>query len=199
MTTPVILASTSPARAALLRNAGLIVEAMAPKVDEEEVKSALRAEGVLPRDQADMLAEMKATRISARVPGVLTIGADQMLECKGAAFDKPTDLVAAARQLCDLRGKTHTLYSAAVVAIDGAPVWRHLSTASLTMRPFSDDFLDHYIAKLGEDVLTTAGGYKIEGAGSQLFSRIHGDYFGILGLPLLELLGFLRMRGVLPE
>lgn len=199
MSKPVVLASTSPTRSTLLKNAGLVFEVMSPKVDEDEVKAALRADETTPRDQADVLAEMKANRISARLPGILVIGADQILECEGFAFDKPTDIPSAAEQLRHLRGKTHVLHSAAVVALDGSPIWRHISKASLTMRPFSDAFLQDYLDQLGQDVLTTAGGYKIEGLGAQLFSRIHGDYFGILGLPLLELLGFLRVRGVLSE
>ncbi|MEM7545053.1 MAG: Maf family nucleotide pyrophosphatase [Pseudomonadota bacterium] len=199
MTVPVVLASTSPTRAALLRNAGLMVETIAPAVDEEEVKLSLRADGVAPRDQADALAEMKALRVSSRMSGVLTIGADQVLECDGEAFDKPVDQAHAADQLRRLRSKTHYLHSAAVIAFDGAPIWRHIAKARLTLRPFSDAFLDEYLADMGDDALATAGAYKIEGKGVQLFSQISGDYFGILGLPLVELLGFLRVRGVLSE
>ena len=194
-----ILASTSPWRAEMLRNAGVEVECVNPAVDEEEMKRALRADGVLACDQADALAEMKARRISARYPGVLVIGADQILDFKGEAFDKPADLAAARETLVRLRGERHELLSAAVIALDGAPIWRHIGRARLFMRSFTDAFLDDYLSRMGKDALRTPGAYMLEGAGAQLFSRIDGDYFTILGLPLIETLGFLRVRGVLAE
>ncbi|MEL6794228.1 MAG: Maf family protein, partial [Pseudomonadota bacterium] len=128
-----ILASTSPWRAEMLSNAGVEIECVNPAVDEEEMKRALRADGVLARDQADALAEMKARRISARYPGVLVIGADQILDFKGEAFDKPADLAAARETLVRLRGERHELLSAAVIALDGAPIWRHIGRARLFM------------------------------------------------------------------
>lgn len=196
---PVILASSSKTRATMLRDAGLEIATEAPRVDEDEVKVALRAEGACPRDQADMLAEMKATRISSRHPGALVIGADQMLEHDGGSLDKPANMAEAREHLLRLRNNTHHLHSAAVIALDGAPIWRHITRATLTMRPFTKTFLDDYLTAEGEGLLHSVGGYRIEKRGAQLFSRIEGDHFTILGLPLLPLLGFLRVRGVLTE
>lgn len=198
-TVRVILASASPTRAAMLRAAGLEIEAIAPRLDEDEIKTALRAEGASPRDQADALAEMKALRVSARHPDALVIGADQILDLNGEAFDKPADLDAARAQLRRLRGARHDLLSAAVIADGGAPIWRSVGRARLTMREFSDAFLEDYLARMGADTLTSCGGYQIEGVGAQLFSRVEGDHFAILGLPLIETLGFLRLRGALVE
>ncbi|MEL7465581.1 MAG: nucleoside triphosphate pyrophosphatase [Pseudomonadota bacterium] len=194
-----VLASTSPWRAEMLRNAGVEIECVPPGVDEDEMKLALRSDGVLPRDQADALAEMKARRVSSRVPGVLVLGADQVLDFKGDALDKPQDAAAARETLRRLRGERHELLSAAVIALDGAPIWRHIGRARLFMRPFSDAFITEYLASIGEDALQTPGAYMLEGLGAQLFSRIDGDYFTILGLPLIETLGFLRVRGILTE
>lgn len=194
-----VLASTSPWRADLLRNAGVEIECVNPGVDEEEMKRALRADGVIARDQADALAEMKARRVSARFPGALVLGADQILDFKGEAFDKPQDMNAARETLTRLRGERHELLSAAVIALDGEPIWRHIGRARLFMRAFSDVFLDEYLSKIGEDALRTPGAYMLEGLGAQLFARIDGDYFTVLGLPLIETLGFLRVRGVLAE
>lgn len=142
---------------------------------------------------------MKAIRVSSRFPGVLVIGADQVLDLDGDAFDKPETLDDARAQLLRLRGARHSLYSAAVIAVDGAAVWRHIGHARLTMRAFTDSFLDDYLSTIGGGALTTAGGYRIEEEGVRLFSRIEGDWFSILGLPLLELLAFLRVRGALAE
>ncbi len=194
-----VLASTSATRAELLARAGIAVVRVAPRVDEEEAKAALRAEGASPRDQADALAEMKALRISARLPGALVIGADQVLDLGGEAFDKPQSLEEARAQLLRLRGARHHLYSAAVVARDGAPVWRQIARASLTMRDFSEAFLDRYIEEEGEALLSTVGAYRVEARGVQLFSRIEGDWFAILGLPLLELAAWLRVTGALEQ
>lgn len=199
MSAALVLASASPARAAMLRAAGVSVDIRPARIDEEEVKSALRAEGAPARDQADALAELKAVRISARMPGALVLGADQILDVKGEPFDKPGDVSEARTQLRRLRGVRHSLLSAAVIAEDGEPVWRHIGEARLAMRPFTDAFLDDYLAAMGDEVLTTVGGYKLEGLGAQLFSRIEGDYFTVLGLPLIETLGFLRVRGVIAE
>lgn len=199
MSAPVILASSSATRLEMLRKAGLDIESVPPRIDEEEVKAALRAAEVAPRDQADHLAEMKAVRVSARAPGVLVIGADQVLGLDGEAFDKPVDVSAAREQLLRLRGQRHQLFAAAVIALDGAPIWRHVGAPHLTMRVFSDEFLGSYLARMGDDVLQTVGCYRIEDEGAQLFSRIEGDWFSILGLPLLELMAFLRVRGALSE
>lgn len=198
MTLPLTLASTSSTRAALLTAAGLTFDIVPPRVDEDAIKHALRAESAPPRDIADALAEVKAVRVSARRPG-LVLGADQVLSCDGRLHDKPRDRAEARDQLRALAGRRHHLFSAAVIADAGAPVWRHVGIAHLTMRPFSEDFLDDYLDRLGDTVTGTVGAYQLEGLGAQLFSRIEGDHFTILGLPLLELLGFLRARGVLIE
>jgi septum formation protein len=192
-----VLGSASPARAALLRAAGLDVDVEPARVDEDAVKAALDAEGASARETAEALAELKALRVSARRPGLLALGADQTLEAQGRRFDKPRDRAEARAQLAALRGRTHVLHSAAVVALDGAAIWRHVGAARLTMRPFSDAFLDGYLDRMGERVTGTVGGYEAEAEGVQLFSRIEGDHFTILGLPLLPLLDFLRARGAL--
>jgi len=195
----VVLASASEARATMLREAGVAVDIAPAHVDEEAIREAFRAEGVTPRDLADALAEAKARRVSANHPDALVIGADQVLVTEGATFDKPRDRAEAREQLMHLRGGAHELLSAAVVVVGGAPVWRHIGAARLTMRPFSDAFLDAYLEAEGDAVLSTVGGYRIEGRGAQLFSRVSGDYFSILGMPLLEVLGYLRTRKVLVE
>ena len=197
--TDLVLASASPARAAMLSAAGIAHEVQPARIDEAAVKAAMIAEGAPPRDIADKLAEMKALRISRRLSARLVLAADQVLVQGDRIFDKPADINEARAHLVALRGKPHQLLSAAVVAIDGAPVWRHVGSARLTMRPFSDTFLDAYLAQIGDLALTSVGCYHLEGQGAQLFARVQGDYFTILGLPLLELLGFLRARGVLPE
>jgi len=194
-----VLASASTARADMLAAAGVPAEALPARIDEAAVKAALAAEGAPPRDVADKLAELKALRVSAKVPGRLVLGADQVLVLDGRIFDKPADLAEARAHLLTLRARTHQLLSAAVVVLDGQTIWRHVGTARLTMRPFTDRFLDSYLDRLGELALTSVGCYHLEGLGAQLFSRVEGDYFTVLGLPLLELLGFLRARGALSE
>ena len=195
----IILASESRTRAKMLRDAGVEIETRPARVDESAVKAAMAAEGALALDVADTLAEMKALRISQREGETLVLGADQVLVCEGRLYDKPDSRETAAEQLRDLRGKSHDLISAAVVVQGGEPVWRHVGRARLTMRPFSDAFIDQYLEEVGEAATWSVGAYQLEGRGAQLFSRVSGDYFSILGLPLLELLGFLRVRGVLPE
>jgi len=195
-TAPLILASRSAARAEVLRRAGVRFDVAAPGVDEAAIKAAMRAEGAPGRDVADALAELKAQRISGRMPGYLVLGADQVLVCDALLYDKPRDLAEARAQLTALRGRRHVLLSAAVVFEAGRPVWRHVGRAELAMRPFSDAFLDEYLAAAGADALDTVGSYRLEDRGAQLFVRVDGDLFTIMGLPLLPLLDFLRGRGV---
>jgi len=192
----VILASASQSRRALLAGAGVDATAIPAAVDEEAVKVAMRAEGASVADQAMALAELKAVRVSNRELG-LVIGGDQMLGLGERAFPRPNRLDAPREGLEARSGRTHRLETALVICEGGVPVWRHLARPSLTMRPLSPEFLDQYLDRVGEDILSTVGGYKLEGLGAQLFSAIDGDYFSILGLPLLPLLDYLRTRGVL--
>lgn len=190
-----ILASGSAARRQMLEAAGLDFEIQIPRVDEEASKASLRAEGLRPRDQADALAELKALSVSLSTPGFV-IGADQMLALGGEVFDKPKDAGEARQHLMRLRGQTHELITAVVVAREGAIIWRQIDTPKLKMRKFSDEFLADYLDRAGENVLRSVGAYQLEGLGAQLFERVEGDYFSVLGLPLLPLLGFLREHGI---
>lgn len=190
------LASGSTARAALLTGAGVPFRQVTPAVDEAAIKHAARAAGATPVAAALRLASAKARAVAA--PG-LVLGADQLLVCDGAWFDKPPTLAAAATQLATLRGRGHTLPTAAVLMRDGATVWQHVAEPRLVMRPFSAAFIDAYLLAEGEAVLTSVGAYRIEGRGIQLFDRIEGEHAAILGLPLLALLGFLRENGVLVQ
>ncbi|HEY0649413.1 Maf family protein [Phenylobacterium sp.] len=192
----IILASKSAARRAVLDGAGVRYEALVAGVDEEAVKAGLLAEGAGPRDIADALAELKAVRVSRGRPEFV-IGSDQTLDLDGELYDKAETLEAARARLKLLRGKTHKLHSAVVVAKEGAPIWREVVTASLTMRDFSDAFLEDYLATEGPAALGSVGCYRLEGPGAQLFSKIEGDYFAILGLPLMGLLDLLRRHGEL--
>lgn len=191
-----VLASGSAARQAMLAAAGIACTIDPPAVDEAGVKAALGAEGASAGDVAEALAELKATRISRRTPGALVLGCDQMLDCEGTWFDKAETLEEARVALQLLRGRTHRLVSAAVIVRDGQRVWHEVAEARLTMRNFSDAFLDGYLAAAGPGILGSVGCYHIEGLGVQLFDRIQGDTFTIRGLPLLPLLGFLRGWGV---
>jgi septum formation protein len=191
----VILASTSASRRALLQGAGVSFVARSPGVDESAAKTALLADGLGPRDIADALAELKAVRV--RAESALVIGADQTLDFEGELIDKPESLEEARERLKRLRGRVHKLHSGVVVALNGQPIWREVQTASLWMRPFSDEFLEDYLAREGEGVMSSVGCYRLEDIGVQLFSRIEGDYFAILGLPMLGLLDLLRQHGAL--
>lgn len=191
----VVLASQSAARAAVLASAGLRFEARPARVDEGAVKAAMHAERAPAEDVALALAGMKASRI--RDADAVVIGSDQLLLCDGVWFDKPADLVAARGQLWTLRGRAHTLVTAVVCHRDGREIWRHVAKPRLVMRPFSEAFLDAYLAAEGERLLSSVGAYRLEGLGIHLFEEVEGEHAAILGLPLLPLLGFLRQHGVL--
>ncbi|MFN6951067.1 MAG: Maf family protein [Albidovulum sp.] len=195
MTARLVLASASEVRARLLRNAGLDPEVRPARIDEDAVRASLAAEGANPRDVAGTLAEMKARKISAQDAVALVLGADQILELDGTVLAKPADPSEARAQLRALSGRTHRLFSALVVCQDGEPLWRHVGTARLTMRTLSDAWLDEYLVRNWDSVRHSVGAYKLEEEGVRLFSRIEGDYFTILGLPLIELLTWLSVRG----
>ncbi len=179
-----------------MANAGLSFEIDPPGVDEEEATRSLLAGRASPQEIAEALAEMKALRVSSRRPGALVVGGDSTLASNGRLFDKPPDLATARKQLLALRGQTHELFSSVVVAKGGVRLWHWNERARLTMRPFNEAFLDAYLARAGEALLTSVGAYQLEGLGAHLFSRVDGDYFTILGLPLLPLLSFLAGHGV---
>lgn len=194
--TPLVLASASPTRGQLLAAAGVPFSTVVSAVDEDEIKHSMRAAGADSATTADALAEAKAMRVSRKVPGALVIGADQILDCAGVWFDKPPDLDHARAHLVALRGREHRLATAVCVVRDGQRLWHHREAPRLTMRAFSDAFLDAYLALEGRAMLVSVGGYRLEGPGVQLFSAIAGDHSAILGLPLLPLLEFLRGHGV---
>jgi septum formation protein len=190
------LASQSAARRKLLADAGLNFDAVSSRVDEDSLKADLLGQGNSPSEIAMALAEAKAIDVSRHTPG-LVIGADQTLDFKGWLFDKPRDIDELRAHLTAFRGNPHHLHSAVALAEDGAIVWRTTETATMHVRDFSDDFLESYLEREGQAVLGCVGGYRIEGEGLQLFERIKGDYFTILGLPLLGLLDELRSQGLL--
>jgi septum formation protein len=193
----IILASASRTRAHMLEQAGIGFRVDVAAVDEQAVKDSLKPETRNPARAAEVLAELKAVRVSARHPGVLVIGADQVLDCEGVWFDKPADRAGARAQLLALRHKTHRLTSAVAAVKDGRRVWHHTESARLTMRNFSDAFLESYLEAAGDSVLSSVGAYQLEGLGSQLFLSVEGDVFTILGLPLLALMDYLRENGEL--
>ncbi|MGZ3339005.1 MAG: Maf family protein [Reyranella sp.] len=196
MPAPLILASASRSRRQLLTNAGLSFEIEPSGVDEDEVTRSLLGEQASPQDIATTLAEMKAVRVSSRHAAAMVIGADSTLACNGRLFDKPATLAAARRQLLALAGQTHELWSSVVVAQGGVRLWHWSERGRLTMRPFTEPFLDAYLARAGEAVCASVGAYQLEGLGAHLFNKIEGDYFTVLGLPLLPLLGFLAEHGI---
>jgi septum formation protein len=192
-----VLASASPFRRRLLEAAGVVVRAVPADVDEAALKQLLLARKSPPAEVAAALARAKADAVGAGLPQALVIGADQVLAFGQEVFSKPVDAAQAREQLLRLRGNSHQLHTTVVLVQRGIPVWSHVETATLVMRSFSDQFLERYLAAVGSDISQSVGGYKIEDRGIQLFSRIDGDYFGIIGLPLLALLGELRRLGAI--
>lgn len=196
MTLPVILASGSAIRKQILTAAGIDFSVKVLPVDEGAIKTAMLAEKSRMRDIADALAEAKSIKVSRTTPG-LVIGADQIMVMNDQLFDKPETLEAARQRLKLMRGKTHNLLGAVVICEEGRPVWRHLAKTTLTVREFSDGFLENYLESEGDLVLKSVGAYRFEGRGSQLFTHVEGDFFSILGLSLLPVLDYLRVRGAI--
>ena len=192
-----VLASSSTSRAALLRAAGLTFDVLPARIDEAEVKRSGRAAGATAGDVALLLAELKARQVSARESDALVIGADQILLCADEWFDKPETIAEARKQLARLRGRGHVLATAVACYRDGRRLWHHIATPHLTMRSFSDAFLDDYLAAEGLDITGSVGAYRLEGRGIHLFAKVEGEHGAILGLPMLALLDFLRQHGVL--
>ncbi len=194
----IFLASASEIRLQLLRAAGIPVEACPARIDEDTIRAAMLAEGATPRDLADTLAEMKARKMAEKNPAALILGCDQVLEMNRRLFAKPESVDDARDQLRIMRCQTHRLLSAAVLFENGEPVWRHVGEARLTMRAFSDAYLDDYLARNWPSIRHAVGCYKLEEEGIRLFSAVEGDHFTILGLPLLPLLSYLATRGLIP-
>ena len=194
---PMALASSSETRRKILANAGIAFETIKPLLDEEKLKKKLTADGMDGDALPLALAKAKACDVAANNPGLLVIGADQILECEGRRFDKPRDVTEAWRQLRDLSGKTHSLISAVSIACDDQVIWTYSDRAFLSMRILSADFMDFYLQTQGEKNLCITGLYQLEGLGSQLFLSVEGDFFTTLGLPLFPLLEFFRSQGIL--
>ncbi|MET0939797.1 MAG: Maf-like protein [Mesorhizobium sp.] len=197
MTEQIILASGSPFRKKLLHNAGISFEVVPADIDERAVENALAGSGATPEDVAAVLAEAKAVNVSEKIAGALVIGSDQTLSLGDTIFHKPADMEAARRQLLKLSGKTHQLNSAVVIARDGEAVWRHVGVARLTMRELDSGFIGRHLSRVGDKALSSVGAYQIEGEGIQLFEEIDGDYFTIVGLPMIPLLAALREQGAI--
>ena len=194
---PLILASGSKIRRTLFENAGIEIDVIPARIDEDAIKSSLINENAKPRDIADALAEYKARKVSQKHPDATVIGSDQVLDFNGTALSKPTSQDNALSQLLSMREKTHSLYSAVVVYQGGKPTWRFVGRAQLTMRNFSDDYIESYVARNWDEIRYCVGGYQLEAEGSRLFQRIQGDYFTVLGIPLIELLAFLSAKGLI--
>ncbi len=192
-----ILASGSETRMKMLLGAGVAFKSIKPAVDEDAIKQALLAEGAKPRDIADALADMKARSVSYMHPGALVLGSDQVISKDGVLFSKARSRMEAKETLLALSGGTHELVSAAVIYEGGEAIWRALDSVKLTMRALSDEFIESYLDTIGDAALWSAGAYQLEGLGAQLFTRVDGDFFTVLGLPLLPVLDYLRRREVL--
>lgn len=191
-----ILASASPIRRQLLERALVPVTVDVAAIDEAEIKQKLQADGASASECALYLATLKARRVSARHPDAIVLGCDQLLDCSGVWFDKPGSRDRARDQLRNLSGKTHRLSTAAVAVQAGAVIWQTIDRAELTMRHVTGGWLDTYLEQVGPDCFQCVGAYQVEAIGIQLFERIDGDYFTILGLPLLQVLGFIREHGI---
>ncbi|CUH51466.1 Maf family protein [Shimia marina] len=198
MPAPLILASGSEIRAQLLSKSNVGYEIIKARVDEDMIRRSLQAEGASPRDVADALAEAKARKVSLKHPEALVLGCDQVLDFQGTIFSKPASVEDARNQLLLLRGNRHMLLSAAVIYQGGEPLWRHVGVVRLQMRQFSNDFLEDYLTRNFDSIRHSVGGYKLEEEGVRLFDKIEGDYFTVLGMPLLEILSYLTLRGDLP-
>nr|WP_321249897.1 nucleoside triphosphate pyrophosphatase [uncultured Ruegeria sp.] len=199
MPVPIILASGSAIRAQLLENAGVPFSVQVARVDEDSMKRALLAEEASPRDIADALAEMKARKISDKNPGAMVLGCDQVLDFEGRLLSKPETPEDALAQLKAMRGKRHMLLSAAVIYQNGEPIWRHVGQVRLRMRASSDAYLKDFVARNWNSIRYAVGAYKLEEEGARLFATIDGDYFNVLGMPLLELLSYLAVKGVIDQ
>ena len=196
---PLILASSSKVRARLLEAAGLAFTVQPPGLDEHVMRQAVGGStGALsPQDIAEVLARAKAEAVSELVRDAFVIGADQVLAFGGRILAKPESMEAARKELLDLSGKSHSLHSAVALATNGGTVWAHSESSTLVMRELTPQFIGRYLAAAGEEVLSSVGAYQLEGLGIQLFEKIDGDYFSILGLPLLPLLDALRREGAI--
>lgn len=195
----IILASKSPSRALILEGAGVAFDIVTAAIDESETKREGLKKGLTPKEISQVLARQKAATVSKNNLERFVLGADQILECEGEMFDKPEDMIAARETLLKLRGKTHRLISCAAIYLGGSPVFEVVEEADLTMLDFSDEFLERYLTETGDKILTSVGAYQLEAEGAQLFDHINGEFFTVLGLPLVPVLGFLHGEGVLKD